>query len=56
MRQEKTAVFIDANRKAKLVGHLARLIRRYRIDYAAFEVICKAARKETGLRRTTSAG
>ncbi len=37
--------------KAKLVAHLARLIRRHRLDYAAFEAICRAARKETGLRR-----
>jgi integrase len=30
---------------------ITRLIRRHRLDYAAFETICKAARKETGLRR-----
>src|SRR5258706_2351096 len=30
---------------------IARLIRRHRLDYAAFETVCKAARKETGLRR-----
>ena len=37
---------LDTVRKA-----IARLIRRHRLDYAAFETICKAARKETGLRR-----
>src|SRR6185436_16743808 len=30
---------------------IARLIRWHRLDYTAFETICKAARKETGLRR-----
>jgi len=37
--------------RLKLTAHVARLIRRHRLDYAAFEAICKAARKETGLRR-----
>ena len=51
MRQENSATFGAANVKAKLVAHLARLIRRHRLDYAQFEALCKAARKETGLRR-----
>ncbi len=51
MTQEKTPTFASADRRAKLAGHLARLIRRYRLDYTAFETVCKAARKETGLRR-----
>ncbi len=44
MTHENTSTFTTANAKAKLVGHLARLIRRYRLDYAAFKAICKAAR------------
>jgi site-specific recombinase XerD len=43
--------FAAAKPKANLVGHLARLIRRHRLDYAAFERLCRDARKETGLRR-----
>ncbi len=41
--------------KAALVSQLSRLIRRYRLDYSAFEAICKAARKGTGLRRPARA-
>src|SRR5213593_3291709 len=37
---------LDAVRKT-----IARLIRRHRLGYSEFEAICKAARKETGLRR-----
>ena len=48
MTQENKPTFANADRRAKLAGQIARLIRRYRLDYAAFETVCKAARKETG--------
>jgi hypothetical protein len=51
MRSEKGATFTDANQKATLITHIARLVRRFRLDYRQFEVVCKAVRKETGLRR-----
>ena len=51
MNDRDTSTFGPADLKAKLASHLARLIRRHRLDYAAFEAICKAATKETGLRR-----
>lgn len=44
-------VFANAKLKTKLVGYLSRLIRRFRLDYRQFEIACKTARKETGLRR-----
>jgi integrase/recombinase XerD len=46
-----SASFAPANPKAKLVRAIASLIRSHRLDYGQFESVCKAARKETGLRR-----
>jgi integrase len=51
MRAENGTTFTDANQKAKLISHFARLVRRFRLDYRQFEVVCKAVRKETGLQR-----
>lgn len=51
MKAENASRFGDANPKAKLVNHIARLVRRFRLDYHQFETLCKAVRKETGLRR-----
>jgi len=45
MTTQNSTTFGPANVKAKLTSHLARLIRRHRLGYAAFEAICKAARK-----------
>ena len=43
--------FAAAKPKTKLVGQLARLIRRHRLDYPQFERLCREARKQTGLQR-----
>jgi integrase len=51
MKAENTTHFESANRNAKLIAHIARLVRRHRLDYVAFQAICKAVRKEAGLRR-----
>ena len=48
---EMSPNFTAARPKAKLVSHLARLIRRHRLGYSEFERPCREARKETGLRR-----
>jgi len=47
---ENRPVCVTPNVKAQLVPHLCRLIRRYRLDYEAFTLACKLARKEMGLR------
>jgi integrase/recombinase XerD len=51
MRAENTSHFESANEKAKLVSVIARLVRRHRLNYVTFQAVCKAARKEAGLRR-----
>jgi integrase/recombinase XerD len=50
-RPEMSPNFTAARPKAKLVGQFARLVRRHRLDYAAFTWLCREVRKETGLRR-----
>jgi integrase/recombinase XerD len=43
--------FESADAKTKLVSQIARLVRRSRLDYDGFQAVCKAVRKEAGLRR-----
>jgi site-specific recombinase XerD len=56
MTRENTPTFDSAKLKAKLASHIARLVRRHRLDYPTFEAVCKAVRKETGLRRPPRSG
>jgi len=51
MSPESAPHFESANEKAKLVSVIARLVRRHRLDYVTFQSVCKAVRKEAGLRR-----
>ena len=39
MTDQNRTTFGPENVMAKLTGHLARLIRRHRLDYAAFEAV-----------------
>jgi integrase/recombinase XerD len=51
MNRENAPHFESADSKAKLVSVIARLVGRHRLDYVAFQAVCKAVRKEAGLRR-----
>jgi len=41
----------DRRRKTKLVSLVGHLIRCHPLDYGQFEILCRAAHKETALRR-----
>lgn len=51
MSGKNTPHFESADEKAKLVSQIARLVQRHRLDCQTFQVVCKAVRKEAGLRR-----
>lgn len=51
MTDRNSRDFADAKVKAKLVSHVKALIRRYRLDCAQFDLLCRQVRKEMGLRR-----
>jgi hypothetical protein len=51
MSTETMADFTSANENAKLVKTISNLVRRARLDYEGFRVICSQVRKEAELRR-----
>ncbi len=55
MKPKYAADFASISEKAKLIRQIARLVRRARLDYEQFRLVCAAVRRELGMRRPVRA-